>query len=58
MTKSQTPLVKAGTVLSIGTVKSIENNCVRLVYKGMARQLLNEFTASFTAIEKIFFEEK
>ncbi len=52
MTKSQKPLVKAGTVLSIGTVKSIENDCVRLVFKG------NEFTASFTAVEKVFFEEK
>ena len=52
MTKSQKPLVKAGTVLSIGTVKSIENDCVRLVFKG------NEFTASFNAVEKVFFEEK
>ena len=34
MTKSQTPLVKAGTVLSIGTVTSIENDCVKLVFKG------------------------
>ncbi len=49
---NQQPLVKAGTVLSIGTVKSIENDCVRLVFKG------NEFTASFTAVEKVFFEEK
>lgn len=48
----QEPLVKVGTVLSIGTVKSIENDCVRLVFKG------NEFTASFTAVEKVFFEEK
>jgi|TARA_A100001037_G_scaffold236623_1_gene215670 hypothetical protein len=49
---NQEPLVKVGTVLSIGTVKSIENDCVRLVFKG------NEFTASFTAVEKVFFEEK
>lgn len=49
---NQMPLIKAGTVLSIGTVKSIENDCVRLVFKG------NEFTASFTAVEKVFFEEK
>jgi hypothetical protein len=49
---SQEPLIKVGTVLSIGTVKSIENDCVRLVFKG------NEFTASFTAVEKVFFEEK
>jgi len=48
---NQVPLIKAGTVLSIGTVKSIENDCVRLVFKG------NEFTASFTAVEKVFFEE-
>ena len=52
MTKSQTPLVKAGTVLSIGTVKSIENDCVELVFKG------NTIAASFVAVEKIFFEEK
>ena len=49
---SQEPLIKVGTVLSIGTVKSIENDCVRLVFKG------NEFTASFNAVEKVFFEEK
>jgi hypothetical protein len=46
------PLIKAGTVLSIGTVKSIENNCVRLVLKG------NEFTASLAVVEKVFFDEK
>ena len=52
MTKSQMPLIKAGTVLSIGTVTSIGNDCVNLVFKG------NTFTASFVAVEKIFFEEK
>jgi len=49
---NQEPLIKAGTVLSIGTVKSIENDCVELVFKG------NTFTASFNAVEQIFFEEK
>lgn len=48
---NQVPLIKVGTVLSIGTVKSIENDCVRLVFKG------NEFTASFAVVEKVFFEE-
>lgn len=48
---NQEPLIKAGTVLSIGTVKSIENDCVRLVFKD------NEFIASFAAVEKVFFEE-
>jgi hypothetical protein len=52
MTESQMPLIKAGTVLSIGTVKSIENDCVKLVFKG------NAIAASFVAVEKIFFEEK
>ena len=52
MTESQMPLIKAGTVLSIGTVTSIGNDCVNLVFKG------NTFTASFVAVEKIFFEEK
>lgn len=52
MTEGQAPLIKAGTVLSIGTVTSIENDCVELVFKG------NTFTASFVAVEQIFFEEK
>ena len=49
---NQEPLIKAGTVLSIGTVTSIGNDCVNLVFKG------NTFTASFVEVEKIFFEEK
>lgn len=52
MTSDQKPLVKRGTVLSIGTVKSIENDCVKLVFKG------NTIAASFAAVQQIFFEEK
>jgi hypothetical protein len=52
MVETQTPLIKVGTVLSIGTVKSIENDCVKLVFRG------NTIAASFKAVEKIFFEEK
>ncbi len=52
MQKTQPPMIKRGTVLSIGTVISIENDCVKLDFKG------NEVTASFTAIEKIFDERR